>query len=202
MPIILDSLSDGLKQIRKSIRKIDKSVVCVGIAGGSASGKTFLSRKLSKSPLSMDDYFKELVDIPFNNFDTPDAYDVQLFSRHIKMLLNHELVNKPIYNFTLNDRIGYEKTRNASSTLIVEGCLVLMDNTSELFDIRVFINSSRSIRLQRRILRDTQSRDRSSEEVTFHFNTKTEPFHNKYVAPTITNADIIIHNHSQNLESK
>ncbi|MBR3349753.1 MAG: zeta toxin family protein, partial [Solobacterium sp.] len=76
-----------------------KKTVIIGIAGGSASGKTSISRKLkdefsetnSVLIIRQDDYYKDQSDKPMEeriktNYDHPFAFDNDLLIDHVKRL--------------------------------------------------------------------------------------------------------------------
>ena len=67
----------------------------IGIAGGTASGKTTIARKIydaalekgSVAILRMDDYYKAMDHLTLEerrktNFDHPDSYDIELILNH------------------------------------------------------------------------------------------------------------------------
>ena len=70
----------------------------VGIAGGTASGKTTVTRKIREALagcrvafIDQDSYYKDLADLPLEerreiNFDHPDAFDTELMVRHLRTL--------------------------------------------------------------------------------------------------------------------
>ena len=83
-----------------------KKVTIIGIAGGTASGKTTIADKLFDSTklkgsvlyIKMDDYYKKFDDIPVNehcvkNFDHPDSYDIDLLTKLKEYIKNK--YNKP-----------------------------------------------------------------------------------------------------------
>jgi len=70
----------------------------IGIAGGTASGKTTLARSLAEALgervalLPMDHYYKDLSHLPFPerlslNYDHPEAFDLPLYLAHAQALL-------------------------------------------------------------------------------------------------------------------
>ena len=69
----------------------------LGIAGGTASGKTTVAKKLKElaepygkvSMLRLDDYYKDMSHLSLEerkqiNFDHPDSYDFDLILQHIQ----------------------------------------------------------------------------------------------------------------------
>ena len=68
----------------------------IGIAGGTASGKTTIARKVfneakkfgSVVVIRLDDYYKEMSDLELSerakiNYDHPDSYDSDLLIKHL-----------------------------------------------------------------------------------------------------------------------
>ena len=91
--------------------------VVIAIAGGTASGKTTVAKKVyeatknkgSVALIKTDDYYKynPEKDIEIRakkNYDHPDAIDFDLLVSHIKALKNGEMIEKPTYDFTTHQR--------------------------------------------------------------------------------------------------
>ncbi len=175
----------------------------IGITGGSASGKTTLARMIKDRLgnaviLSMDMYYrciykgggeKKLNKI---NFDSPRAIDLQLFRRHLKLLMKGESVKVPIYSFVKHRKIG-EKIIRPAEVIIVEGLFVLYDRTVRNFlDLKIFLDVPADIRLIRRIKRDIKKRKSSLNYVLHQWVNFVRPGHEKYVEPYKKFADIIV----------
>ena len=137
------------------------------IGGGSASGKTYVLRKvLEKIPsdkvahISIDDYYKDFRELPFEerakiNFDHPKAFDWKLMNAQLKALKNGETIEKPIYDFTIHGRSDKTEIVESKPLIIIEGIMALVNKElRSLGDLTVFINASRERRLVRRIDRD------------------------------------------------
>ncbi|TMB36575.1 MAG: uridine kinase, partial [Deltaproteobacteria bacterium] len=90
----------------------------IGVAGGTASGKTTVARRLVErlgthpvALLDQDSYYRDLADLPLEerarfNFDHPDAFDTALLVRHLEELRDGKAVDKPVYSFTQHTRTG------------------------------------------------------------------------------------------------
>lgn len=98
-----------------------KRPVIIGITGGSGSGKSTVTKEICNkfnenlSILEMDSYYKDQSQLTpeervKTNYDHPDAFDTELLVRHIKSLINGEAIEKPIYDFTIHNRV--EETIN------------------------------------------------------------------------------------------
>ena len=81
-----------------------KKPVIIGIAGGSASGKTSIAQELydcfkgrhTIRIIKLDDYYKDQSHLTFEqrvktNYDHPLAFDTDLLVMHLKKLKNKEI---------------------------------------------------------------------------------------------------------------
>ena len=74
-----------------------------------------------------------------------------------------------------------------------EGILILNSRELlELFDLKIFIDIPEEIRLERRMNRDVNERNRTKEGIHNQWNMQVLPMHKKFVKNTINLADIII----------
>ena len=181
-----------------------RPLVC-GIAGGSASGKTTVMRKvLAAFPphhvalLDQDSYYVDLSDIGIEerrlfNFDHPDAFDTELLAGHIEALRNGQAVAKPIYSYQDYNRTDRTLTVAPAPLIIVEGLLVLWSaRLRRLMDIKIFVDTPDDIRLIRRIERDVQERGRDLRSVISQYLRTVRPMHSSFCEPSKQFADIIV----------
>lgn len=176
----------------------------IGIAGGTGSGKSTLTKKLAASfgphatVLSHDDYYKAHDDMTYEerthlNYDEPDALDNDLFVEHLKKLRSGVPIDRPVYDFTQHNRSGETVRVEPNKVLIVEGILIFADpRVCELFDIKLFVDADPDTRLIRRIRRDVNERGRTLESVLSQFENTVKPMHDKYVQPSRAAADIVV----------
>lgn len=177
------------------------------IGGGSASGKTYVLKKvLSKIPsekvclISLDDYYKDLSDIPFEertkvNYDHPKAFDWKLMNAQLKELKNGNPIEKPIYDFTIHTRSNKTEIVEPKELIIIEGIMALVNkDLRALGDLGVFISASRERRLVRRIDRDIKERGRTYESVVKQYFETVLPMYEEIIAPSQYYADLIINN--------
>ena len=177
----------------------------IGIAGGSASGKTLVAQRLYEELgsdkvliLKQDSYYKDLGHLPLrerraHNFDHPDAFDTELLIRHLAMLLEGGEVDMPIYDFRRHVRSRKTSKVGGYEILVLEGILVLDDPTlREMMDIKVYIDTDADIRLTRRISRDVHERGRTVQDVLDQYEESVRPMHLQFVEPSKRYADIII----------
>lgn len=176
----------------------------IGIAGGSASGKTTVVRKLAEKfgeeirVLSHDNYYRAHDDMDYEdrtklNYDYPGAFETELMVRDIKALREGKSIDHPTYDFTVHNRAKETVHMEPCRVIIVEGILVLeSEELREQMDLRVFVDTDAEERLTRRILRDTRERGRSIESVLHQYIDTVKPMHEKYIEPCKKYADVII----------
>src|SRR5699024_10487519 len=148
--------------------------------------------------LSHDFYYKSHDDIPFEerkllNYDHPDAFETDLMIEHIKKLKNWETVERPVYDFTIHNRVDMTVQVCPSKVIIVEGILIFENRElRDMFDIKVFIDTDADVRIIRRILRDVRERGRTLESVINQYLTTVKLMHEQFVDPSKKYADIIV----------
>lgn len=148
----------------------------IGIAGGSASGKTSILNDLLASPwkdslalVSQDNYYidRENQFVDENgiiNFDLPTAIDNDHFYADVQALAKGESITKTEYTFNNNAVKPKEITIHSAPIIIVEGLFIFhFERIKSEIDYKVFVDAESDVRLQRRIDRDlTERGDRKS----------------------------------------
>lgn len=183
---------------------MNRNVIVIGIAGGTGCGKSTMINRIKEefseqiSIISHDFYYKQHNDIPFEerkllNYDHPDAFDTDLMVEHIRALAAGEAVERPVYDFTIHNRIDETVTVRPAKVIIVEGILIFeCKELRDLFDIKVFIDTDADVRIIRRIIRDVSERGRTLSSVVNQYLTTVKPMHEQFVEPSKRKADIII----------
>ncbi len=183
-----------------------KKVTIIGIAGGTASGKTTVSEKVfeqtkeigSVAMIRIDDYYKCLDHLPFEerkktNFDHPDAYDVPLLLEQLNDLKNGKKIEKPTYDFAFHTRSKITEVIKPANVIIVEGIMTFaIPEVREMMDIKIFVDTPDDIRFIRRLERDVTERGRTVSSVINQYMTTVRPMHLTFVEPSKKYADIII----------
>ena len=181
-----------------------KDVIVIGIAGGTCSGKSTLIKKIKEefgdaiTMLSHDFYYKAHNDVPFEerkklNYDHPDSFDTDQMIGHIKHLINVESIERPVYDFTIHNRIDETVTVNPSKVIVVEGILIFENKElRDMCDIKVFIDTDADVRIIRRIVRDVSERGRTLESVVTQYLTTVKLMHEQFVEPSKKYVDLII----------
>jgi len=184
----------------------------IGIAGGTASGKTTISRKIKENSeslgsvvlIKLDDYYKELTNLTLEerkliNYDHPSSYDSDLLINHLHLLKQGQAINKPIYDFIKHNRSKKVEKIDPVNVIIVEGIMIFaIPELIEMFDIKLFVQTPDDIRFIRRLNRDTNERGRSVESVINQYLKTVRPMHLQFVEPSKQFADLIIPEGGQN----
>ncbi len=176
----------------------------IGIAGGTASGKTSILRKLAQElgdraqVIYMDSYYYPYSDIPFEkrldlNYDHPNAFDIELLVNHLRELKDGHPIDMPIYDYVNYTRSNETKRIEPREVILIEGLFVLYyEDLQPLLDLKVYVQADPDIRLIRRIRRDQKERGRSLESILNQYSYTIKPMHEAFVAPTKKAANIII----------
>lgn len=178
----------------------------IGIAGGTASGKTTLARKVYEASqnygsvvvIKLDDYYKELSGLTYEertkiNYDHPDSYDSSLIVKHINDLKNGIPVEKPCYDFVAHNRSKETVLVKPANVIIIEGIMIFaIPELKDMFDIKIFVDTPDDIRLIRRMSRDIKERGRTIDSIVNQYLTTVRPMHLSFVEPSKKYADIIV----------
>ncbi|UOQ93820.1 uridine kinase [Halobacillus shinanisalinarum] len=188
----------------------DKPVV-IGVAGGTGSGKTSVTRSIIQRfadktilMVEQDYYYKDQSHLPLEerlktNYDHPLAFDNDLLIEHLKDLIQQKSVSKPVYDYKMHTRSDETIHIEPKEVIIVEGILVLEDDRlRDLMDIKVFVDTDADVRIIRRMLRDINERGRTLDSVIEQYTTVVRPMHLQFVEPTKRYADLIIPEGGQN----
>jgi uridine kinase len=177
----------------------------IGVAGGSASGKTTVVRRIVESlgdsevtVLEHDRYYRDRNDLRLEeraalNYDHPDSLETDLLVAHVVGLRDGHSVEVPVYDFTRHARKPVTETVSARRAIIVEGILIYTDaELRGLMDVKVFVDTDDDTRFIRRLQRDISERGRTVQSVIDQYLGTVKPMHLEFVEPSKRYADIII----------
>lgn len=183
-----------------------KKTTLIGIAGGSASGKSSISQQLkeyfedtnSVVIIRQDDYYKDQSEKTMDervktNYDHPFAFDNELLVGQLKDLMNGKRIQKPIYDFVNHTRSSEIEYIEPSDVIVIEGLFVLeSEELRDLCEIKIFVDTDADTRFIRRLLRDVNKRGRTLESVVEQYTTTVKDMHNLFIEPSKRYADVII----------
>ncbi|UOR12230.1 uridine kinase [Halobacillus amylolyticus] len=190
---------------------MDDKPVVIGVAGGTGSGKTSVTRSIIQRfadktilMVEQDYYYKDQSHLPLEerlrtNYDHPLAFDNDLLIEHLKDLIQQKSVSKPVYDYKMHTRSDETIHIEPKEVIIVEGILVLEDDRlRDLMDIKVFVDTDADVRIIRRMMRDINERGRTLDSVIEQYTSVVRPMHLQFVEPTKRYADLIIPEGGQN----
>jgi len=184
---------------------MDSQTIIIGITGASGSGKTAFAKQLISSIpkektllIGQDSYYKDLSHLTSEkrasqNFDHPDALDLDLLKQQLIALKKGENVLQPIYDFNSHCRLNKSLQLHPKKIIIVEGTLILSQtNLHNLYDIIIYVDLDQKTCLERRIRRDVAERGRTKESVIEQYNKTVKPMFEAFIYPNKKTARIII----------
>lgn len=179
--------------------------ILIGITGGTGSGKSTVAKEIYSSipveniaVIEQDSYYKDQSHLTFDertktNYDHPNAFDTELILKHLRMLLNGEFIDKPVYDFEMHNRKKETIKVEPKDIIILEGIMILVEpEIRDMLDIKIFVDTDADVRIIRRIQRDISERGRTIESVISQYMNVVRPMHLEFIEPTKRYADIII----------
>ena len=179
-------------------------VMVIGIAGGTGSGKTTITKKLMQrfggdvSVIYHDNYYKAHHNMSYEqraklNYDHPDSFDTDLLIQAVKDLKAGRSVICPVYDYTIHDRSDKVIEVKPARVIIVEGILIFQSRElCRQMDIKIYVDTDADVRILRRIVRDVRDRGRSLESVVNQYLSTVKPMHEQFVEPSKRYADLIV----------
>lgn len=178
----------------------------IGIAGGTGSGKSTVSRKVAEvlrrtasvAFLDMDAYYRHYADRTLDerrrvNWDHPDTIDADLLVEHLTALAAGDAIEKPVYDFVEHLRAAEHVRVEPAEAIVVDGILLFVDErVRRLCDVKIFVDADADVRLIRRIRRDIAARGRPLDEILDQYLSTVQPMHLQFVEPSKRYADLII----------
>lgn len=178
----------------------------IGIAGGTASGKSTLTRALVTALgeralyISHDRYYRTLPDAfrerPLDyNFDHPDALETERLVRDLDALYAGRAVQLVDYDFGVCARAPKERWHHVEprEIAVVEGILALAEpSLRQRYDLRVFVHTDADLRLARRLRRDIVERGDTPDGVIAQYLATVRPMHEAFVEPSRNHADLVL----------
>ncbi|KAK4308245.1 hypothetical protein Pmani_020051 [Petrolisthes manimaculis] len=197
-----------------------KTPFLIGVAGGTASGKSTVCKRIMERlgqddiehserrvvcisqdafyrPLTQEESTKALKGV--FDFDHPDAFDKELVLKTLHQILDGKICNIPNYDYVTNARLESTTTIYPADVVLFEGILMFYQpEIRELFHMKLFVDSDADTRLARRVMRDTRERGRALEVVLNQYTNLVKPAFEEFCLPTKKFADIIIPRGAEN----
>ena len=177
----------------------------IGVAGGSGSGKSTVSRQVLASfgddmvsVVMQDDYYRDqthlsLEDRRKQNYDHPQAFDWPLLVEHVRALRNGEAIEMPVYDFTVSNRSNETITIKPAPVIVIEGLFALYDaDLREMMSLKIFVDTAPDVRFIRRMQRDVTERARTLDSIVSQYMETVRPMHKQFIEPTKRHADVIL----------
>lgn len=185
---------------------MENKAVIIGIAGGSASGKTSIAQSIYDrfkgshrvKIIKQDDYYKDQSDKTMEervktNYDHPFAFDNDLLVSDLKKLKKKERIEKPTYDYSKHIRSDITEVIEDRDVIILEGIFVLAEEeVRDLCDILIYVDTDADIRFIRRLRRDVEERARTVDSVCNQYLETVRPMHEQFIEPSKKYAHIII----------
>lgn len=182
----------------------------VGVAGGSGSGKTTLVRALrdglppgTACIVSQDDYYLPLDRQRTDpngriNWDLPTALDLDLLADDLRSLARGEAVYRQEYTYEQPGMAGKWMEIRPARVVLVEGLFLLQHpGLRELFDLKVYMEASEEVQLERRIQRDRRERGYDRQHVLYQWEHHVMPAYREHLLPYRHLCDLQIVNETQ-----
>lgn len=163
----------------------------VAIAGGTGAGKTTVSKALKAfygqhfkkniMVVSMDNYYKNENHEKFDNYDHPNAFNMDLLHDDLYTFLSTgTIVNRSYDYITKESRII--GSHSNVKILILEGLYPFYEKKiRDMCTVKLYLDVNESVRLQRRISRDLKERNISEKENMKMIDGFVREMHEKYV---------------------
>ena len=180
--------------------------IIIGIAGGSASGKSTIAEKIIESfqeekkaiIIRQDDYYKDQSHMPFEervktNYDHPFAFDNDFMVYQVKELMAGKTIRKPTYDYVHHTRSDITEVVEPADVIVLEGLFVLEnEELRNLQNIKIFVDTPADVRFIRRLVRDVKERGRTLDSVVSQYVNTVRVMHQSFVEPSKMYADLII----------
>lgn len=127
------------------------------------------------------------------NWDHPSSIDYKTLVSDLDRLRAGLSIPIREYDYSAHKVIITTNRTEPADIIIIEGALLFVNTeVRERCHYRAFVSAERATRLSRRIARDTLERGQSVSEALDWWERIVEPMYDKFIAPTMNYADVII----------
>jgi len=185
-------------------QKTEQRPQLIALVGGSGAGKTWIARRLQRAlgptitRLSLDDFYQDHSTLPQPlrervNLDHPRAIDWRSLESALHSCRAGRRVHVPQFSLATRTRLSQSRVLTPAPLIVVDGLWVLLRReVRELFDFRVYLECPTQLRLERRLARDLGEDGRNADSLRRQFWRVIAPMHERYVAPQVGWADIVM----------
>src|SRR5690606_39227233 len=126
----------------------------IGVAGGTGSGKTTVSRRITEmvgeqhiAYIQHDNYYHDHShqtpeERAAVNYDHPDSLNTSLLVAHLQMLRAGQPVETPLYDFATHSRLVTTERKVPARIILVEGILIFVEKElRDLLDMRIYVDT-------------------------------------------------------------
>ena len=179
----------------------------IGIAGGSGSGKSTVTRKVIEAVGSehtavivQDNYYRDQANLTMAqrtqvNYDHPHEFDWALMIDQLNDLRQNVPITMPTYDFAEHTRSSEVVTIAPVKVIVLEGIFALYDAAlRDMMSLKIYVDTAADVSFIRRLKRDIQERGRSVESVITQYEDTVRPMYIQFVEPTKQFADVILPN--------
>ena len=216
IPVIIAIKDDAIKKLVRCFFYASVRPIALGFAGETASGKTTIANELIRAlqgyaakekiqnfitKINMDNYYFDRSEEvkkagSFDKFvenydlDSPSAFELDLFAKHLLQLKNGEEVLLPEYDMSGTAKRWDNKIPAKPSQLIItEGLYTFNEVAASGFDIKFYVDIDEDIQ-KARWYRRAKDRDLGASADRVYNNALNKA--KIYIRPTKANADIIL----------
>jgi len=186
----------------------------IGIAGGSASGKTTFIKELHKlfgvgdiCVVSQDHYYRGLSEQVLDsngeiNFDDPAGINFDRLKKDLRTLKKGKPVEIVEYTFNNPKKFPKTLTFEPAPVVIVEGLFIYtVESIGKMFDLKLYIEADLELMLKRRMNRDVLERGMNEDQVKYQWNNHVLPSYEQFLLPHREKVDMVILNNTHFRES-
>ena len=216
IPLIIAIKDNAIRKIVRCFFYASTRPVAIGFAGETASGKTTIATELINAldsfakkeeienfitKVNMDNYYYDRSEevkkagsfdkfVETYDLDSPSAFELDLFAKHLAQLKNGEEVLLPEYDMSGTAKRWDNKIPAKPSQLIItEGLFTFNEVAASGFDIKFYVDIDEEVQ-KARWYRRAKDRDLGASADRVYNNALSKA--KIYIRPTKANADVIL----------
>ena len=216
-PIFTSIKNDFIKNFSNRLIESPQKRIMIGITGESASGKSTICETIKEiinqynmpvTIMSTDNYFNDISDLinKYGTFDalrdagydvdSPNSFQLDILKKDLLSLSAGEDIYMPQY-LVNGTGISVPNAIHVPSNkiIIVEGIASMYNDIQDIFDIRIYVETTIDIRHERFLTRACTERNQDFENAQKHWNYILSAGE-KYVKPYKACADIVLNGDS------